>query len=124
MDRVEISHLSEIYLLEISEYYGYSSFQKTLPYLTIEDSIYSDAEDSDILSDYCYLNNEIQIYWKNIKDEETLVRCILHEYKHYLQSPSWMKRYYKQGYEYSDHPYEIEAYKEEENWYKFIIKRL
>ena len=33
--------------------------------------------------------------------------------KHYLQSPSWMKRYYDMGYEYNNHPYELEALEEE-----------
>lgn len=124
MDKAEIRYLSELYLVEISNYYGYSNFQNTYPYITIEDSLYLDIEDPDIISDYCYIDNEIRLYWKNIEDEESLIRSIVHEYKHYLQSPSWMKRYYKQGYGYNDHPYEVEAYKEEENWYKFKIKRL
>lgn len=124
MDKVEITYLSNWYLDRVSEHYGYSKFQKTYPYLSVEDSYYPDAEDVNTISDYCFINNEIQIYWKNIKNEESLIRSILHEYKHYLQSPSWMERYYKQGYGYNDHPYEVEAYKEEENWYKFKAKRL
>jgi hypothetical protein len=60
--------------------------------------------------------NEITIYYNNIGSLEELIRTVIHEYQHYLQSPSWMTRYYKMGYDYSNHPYEIAAYKEEENW--------
>jgi hypothetical protein len=124
MDKAEVIYLSNHYLDKVAEHYGHSKFQKTYPYLTVEDSYYSDAEDKDTISDYCFINNEIQVYWKNIENEESLIRSIIHEYKHYLQSPAWMARYYKQGYSYSDHPYEIEAYKEEENWNKFLTNRL
>ena len=70
------------------------------------------------------MENDINVYWKNIKTEEDLIRTLLHEYKHYLQSPAWMTRYYKQGYSYTDHPYEVQARQEEENWHKFKINRL
>ena len=59
-----------------------------------------------------HIINEITIYYKNIASLEELIRTIIHEYQHYLQSPSWMTRYYNMGYDYSDHPYELAAYKE------------
>ncbi len=48
---------------------------------------------------------------------EQLATVINHEYIHYLQSPTWLTRY-GNTYEYYDNPYEIEAYKREEEWRK------
>jgi hypothetical protein len=124
MDKEVVEVLSDIYLKKIAEQYGYSKFHKTTPYLSIEGSPYSEGNDKELIAEFCSISNEIIVYWRNIKDEESLIRSLVHEYQHYLQSPSWMQRYYKQGYSYTDHPYEIQAYKEEENWNKFLINRL
>jgi hypothetical protein len=107
---------------DVVKYYGYSKYQNTTPFIEIEDSPYSDADDPNLIGEYCNLNNSLIVYWKNIKSKEQLIRTIVHEYKHYLQSPSWMTRYYNMGYNYSDHPYEVEAYNEEENWKLFKSK--
>ena len=104
---------------DVVKYYGYSKYQNTTPFIEIEDSPYSDADDPNLIGEYCNLSNSLTVYWKNIKSKEQLIRTIVHEYKHYLQSPSWMTRYYNMGYNYSDHPYEVEAYNEEENWKLF-----
>ena len=116
MRKKEVLELSTQYLDKVVEYYGESKFHDTTPYLSIEDRRYSDAKDPDIKGEYCRVLNEIVIYWKNILSEEELFRTLVHEYVHYLQSPTWMTRYYKMGYEYQTHPYEIQAYKEEQNW--------
>lgn len=120
MNKKTVSDLSKKYLLKIADYYGFSKFQITTPYLSLEDSLYNDAESEDIVAEYCSMHNEIQVYWKNIKSIEHLIRTLVHEYQHYLQSPSWMTRYYNQGYTYENHPYELTAYSEEESWNKFI----
>lgn len=104
------------YFERVMEIYGESKFQASTPYLSIEDSPYDDADDPDLIGEFRADLNEVIIYHKNIKTVEELVRTIVHEYQHYLQSPSWMTRYYKMGYSYSDHPYELAAYAEEENW--------
>lgn len=106
----------ENYFTKVIEKYGVSKFQETTPYLSIEDSPYDDADDPDLIGEYRADLNEIVIYHKNIKSIEELIRTLVHEYQHYLQSPSWMTRYYNMGYSYSDHPYELAAYAEEENW--------
>ena len=120
MNKDQVVEHCNTYMSKISAYYGYSSYQKTLPYLYIEDSPYSDSEDTDLQGEYCAMHNDLTIYWKNIKTEKQIVQVLLHEYQHYLQSPSWMTRYYNQGYTYSNHPYEVQAYKEEDNWVNFI----
>jgi hypothetical protein len=124
MDKELVENLSSLYLQKVASYYGYSKFHKTTPYLTIEDSPYSEGNDSNLIAEFCSIHNEIIVYWRNIKDEESLIRSLVHEYQHYLQSPSWMQRYYNLGYSYTDHPYEIQAYSEEINWNKFLINRL
>lgn len=116
MKKKEVLKLSIQYLDKVVKYYGESKFHDTTPYLSVEDRRYSDATDPNIKGEYCRILNEIVIYWENITSQEELFRTLIHEYIHYLQSPSWMTRYYKMGYEYETHPYEIQAYKEEQNW--------
>ena len=53
------------------------------------------------------------------EDKVDLIKALLHEYKHYLQ-PRWGYEFYTElGYEYENHPYELEAIAEESNWKKY-----
>lgn len=115
MTEEKVRRLSKEIFEAVANHYGLSKHQATPPYLEIEDTPYMDAETS-ALGEYKNWDNEMVIYWKNIDSREMLTRTIIHEYQHYLQSPTWMKRYWDMGYGYNDHPYEIAAYKEEENW--------
>jgi len=132
LDR-ELETFIEGRLSEVAKYYGNSKFQSTLPYLEIITSneiyAYDDeldsthsakSEDADLKGWYESMDNTLTIVIDNIKDIEDLVRTIVHEYQHYLQSPLWMKRYYTMGYDYSDHPYEVAAYAEEDNYKIFM----
>jgi len=101
----------EKYIGQVESHYGPSKHQTTFPHIFLSKDIIDD-----IKGEYCYMINEITIYYKNIASLEELIRTVIHEYQHYLQSPSWMTRYYKMGYDYSNHPYEVAAYNEEENW--------
>ena len=109
--RKQIVEYVEKYIVEVENYYGLSKHQQSTPYIYLSKDIVDD-----IKGEYCRMINEITIYYRNIDSLEELIRTIIHEYQHYLQSPSWMTRYYKMGYDYSNHPYEVAAYKEEENW--------
>lgn len=101
--------------------YGESKHHTFVPFVSIEDSPFSDEEVADNLyGEYCGMLNEIVLYWKNIDSLEVLARTLVHEYQHYLQSRSWMKRYYTMGYTYDNHPYEVAAFAEEENWKSVI----
>lgn len=108
----------EKYFGRVVDKYGVSKHHDTTPYLSIEDSPYDDADDSDLIGEYRADLNEIIIYHKNIKSIEELIRTLIHEYQHYLQSPSWMTRYYNMGYRYDNHPYEVAAYEEEKHYKK------
>ena len=122
-----IKKLSQKYLDKCEEVYGYSKFQECSPYLDFEKSIYArlsgieDMEGEDNPdAEYCSMDNAIIIYYPKIKSKKHLAQTIVHEYQHYLQSTSWMTRYYRMGHNYSDHPYEIAANKEEINWEKVV----
>ena len=121
MKREEILQVTENVYNKIIEHYGESKHYNRTPYVSIEDSPYSDEEVPDELyGEYCSILNEIVLYWKNITSLELLIRTLLHEYQHYLQSPSWNRRYYNMGYDYNDHPYEVRAFNEETRWKEFI----
>jgi hypothetical protein len=120
MNQSEIQKIVFEVYEKITKHYGESKHQKSTPYIVFEDSPYDDADDKDLIGEYCSMMNEIVVYWKNIPSSEVLIRTMVHEYQHYLQSPSWMTRYYNMGYGYNDHPYEVQAYNEEENWVKFV----
>jgi len=109
--RKQIIEYVEKYIGEVESYYGPSKHQITFPYIFLSKEVKDDVK-----GEYCYMFNEITIYYKNIASLEELIRTVIHEYQHYLQSPSWMTRYYRMGYDYSNHPYELAAYNEEENW--------
>jgi len=121
MTRKEIQQVTEEVYNKVITHYGESNHHTYPPFVAMEDTPYSDEEvPKDLYGEYCSMLNEITIYWKNIDSLELLIRTLVHEYQHYLQSRIWMKRYYNMGYNYNDHPYEVAAFNEEENWKLFI----
>lgn len=103
---------------EIVEHFGKSRFYKELPQLIL----YSDEKV------HCYgqFDWEIPAIAVNvamIPNTKTAVSTMLHEYCHYLQSPTWYTRY-SSMYSYEKHPYEIQADKFAEQWlHKFYKPR-
>ena len=95
---------------KIEKYYGHSKYQNCTPYIELHHNIYiritGDEYDQDILSEtecnpdaeYDRFDNTIIIYWPKMVNKETIIKSLIHEYQHYLQSPSWMKRYYNMSY--------------------------
>lgn len=115
MEIIQVEQLIDYankYYDAVEEVYGHSKHHTTTPHVYLcEDQLEGGTK-----GEYCYLINEITIYYNNIHSHEELIRVLIHEYQHYLQSPSWFTRYYRMGYRYDNHPYEVAAYKEEENW--------
>ena len=70
---------------------------------------------------YDHDTNIIWLYYPNIKDEEDVLRSLIHEYTHYKQDHKLFKKY-KAIYSYDEDPTEIEARKNEENWEMFSQK--
>ena len=65
-----------------------------------------------------YYEGTIYLYLPNIKDEEGLLRALVHEYTHYTQDSELFAKY-RAMYDYDEDPTEIEALKNEENWEMF-----
>ena len=125
----EIQKIVEEVYPKIEKHYGYSKFfPETTPYIEYETSIYgrlsgepeADGTESGCHAEFDRIDNCIVVYYPNMVSREHIVQTLVHEYQHYLQSPSWMKRYYDMGYDYHTHPYEVAAYAEEVNYTKFI----
>ena len=113
---------------KIEKHYGLSKFHDCTPYVETHYNIYqkysgedgAEGEEDTCHAEYCSMLNEISVYWPQMKSRKHIIQTLVHEYQHYLQSPSWMKRYYNMGYRYDNHPYEIQAYNEEKNYKLFI----
>ena len=65
-----------------------------------------------------YYKGTIYLYLPNIKDEEGLLRALVHEYTHYTQDSELFAKY-RQMYSYDEDPTEIEAHANEEKWKMF-----
>lgn len=125
MNKQEVRKIVEEVFPLVEKTYGFSKFFECTPYVEYETSIYSrlagEEDDSNLGeenpdAEFDSLDNSIIIYYPKMEDREHVIKTLVHEYQHYLQSPSWMKRYYNMGYRYDNHPYEVAAYKEEDNW--------
>ena len=121
----EVKKVIEEVYPKIEAHYGYSKFTpECTPYVETHYNIYArysgeenaQGEEDGCHAEYDRLDNIIVIYWPNMKSRKHIIETLVHEYQHYLQSPSWMKRYYDMGYRYDNHPYEVAAYAEESNW--------
>lgn len=125
MTREQVQQVVEEVYPKIEKYYGYSKFTpECTPYIELHHNIYarySGEEDAQGEEDKCHaeydrIDNSIVIYYPQMKDRKHIIQTLVHEYQHYLQSPSWMKRYYDMGFRYDNHPYEVAAYAEEKNY--------
>lgn len=116
MNKKEIERLALSYLDRTIDLYGESKYYKHTPYLALESSPMADEYDPELKGEFIQDENEIVVYYRNIKSKEDLARTIIHEYVHYLQSPTWLARYNNDCY-YDENPYEKQAFLAEElNW--------
>lgn len=122
MNKKDTERLAQLYLDRTIQLLGESKYYKHTPYLSVEYSPNSEGVDNDWKGEFLREENEIVIYYKNIKGKEDLARTIVHEYAHYLQRGNWMQRYYDMGHTYQTHPYEIQAFTIEEINWKEICK--
>ena len=66
-------------------------------------------------------NDVIYLYSEKINTEEDIIKSLLHEHTHTLQDQVEFKKLYDQGFNYGNHPFELEAIRAEENWKNYII---
>ena len=73
-------------------------------------------------AEYDWSNNKIYLYTSRLHSAEDIIRALIHECVHSTQSKVIFDQYYKEGFTYDTHPYEIEAKNAEVNWRKYKIK--
>jgi len=124
MDKNQILKIANKVYPNIRAYYGLG--KKEYPPIEVHKNIFArlsgepDMEGDDPAdAEFDRKENKLFIYSDFNNSVEDVIRGVIHEYVHYLQSGSWMKRYYNMGYTYGNHPYEIDAKKAEENWKMF-----
>ena len=62
----------------------------------------------------------IYIYSDVTNTAEQIIRSLLHEHTHTIQDQREFKKLYDAGYEYSNHPFELEALEAEKNWKNYL----
>ena len=62
----------------------------------------------------------IYIYSDVTNTPEQIIRSLLHEHTHTIQDQKEFKKLYDAGYEYSNHPFELEALEAEKNWKNYL----
>lgn len=114
-----LKRLANEILKQIIKHYGKSKFYNNYPTISFdsEDSLLSGEWRPDWCEIVLYNEHLNRIHPRDVAVE--IATILLHEYTHYLQSPTWMTRYNKM-YDYYNHPYEIEAYKNELQWRKIL----
>jgi hypothetical protein len=125
MDKNEILKIANKVYPNIRAYYGLG--KKEYPPIEVHKNIFArlsgeqDMEGDDPAdAEFDRKENKLFIYSDFNDSVEDVIRGVIHEYIHYLQSGSWMKRYYSMGYTYGNHPYEVDAKKAEEDWKLFV----
>ena len=63
-------------------------------------------------------DNTIYIYYPNMKNEEDVIRSVLHEFEHTHQDAKKNEKYREQGYD--NNPYEIAARNAEKKWKDYL----
>jgi len=125
MESKEILKIANNVYPKIRTHYGLG--KKEYPPIEVYRNIFSrlsgepDMEGDDPAdAEFDRKTNKLFIYSDFNDSVEDVIRGVIHEYIHYLQSGSWMKRYYNMGYTYGNHPYEVDAKKAEEDWKLFV----
>ena len=125
MESKKILQIANKVYPNIRAYYGLG--KKEYPPIEVHKNIFArlsgepDMEGDDPAdAEFDRKENKLFIYSDFNNSVEDVIRGVIHEYIHYLQSGSWMKRYYSMGYTYGNHPYEIDAKKAEEDWKLFV----
>ena len=66
-------------------------------------------------------NNAIYVYFPNMKNEEDVIRSILHEFEHAHQDPKEYEKFREAGFDGRNNPLEVKAFAAEEKWRKYLV---
>ena len=75
--------------------------------------------DNNPYGEYDWDKKKIYLYSSAIKNEEQIIRSLLHEHTHTKQNRSKFKELYKK-YHYGNHPFEKAAVAAEKKWKKYL----
>ena len=73
-------------------------------------------------AEYNYGDKTIYLYYSAIDSTEEIIKSLLHEHTHSMQSKKLFKLIYECGHVYSTHPYEKQAKKAELKWKEYENK--
>lgn len=99
---------------------GVNKRKKTYPKISVRIRFKS-VEEKMCSGTYYHEENRIIIYDLNCKSLEDVVGTVIHEYTHYLQSTKKYWEYFKTYY-YSNHPYELQARRNEVKYTKKCLR--
>ena len=109
---------------KISKNYNTNSIVKL--YSNIYERLDVEKIDEDFVSyaEYLWDSDEIILYTDNMRNEEDIIRSLIHECVHSNQDYDIYEAYYEQcEVDYSTHPCEVEAEYEEEKWKKYKLNK-
>ncbi len=118
----EIQDIIDYAYPKIKKYYGKGKLN--YPKIELWNDIYArlsgiegmEGEESDTSeAQYDPDTNMMYVYTRNMKNEEDVLRALIHEYTHYRQDSKLLKKY-RQMYTYDKDPFEAQAKKAEEDW--------
>jgi len=126
MNKKEVKQIINQIYPKIKNYYGKSQYNDHFPSIKYHHNIYARITGEENMegeispsAEFERETNTIWIYYPEAIDKKWIIQTLIHEYTHYLQDGDEMKRLYDEGYEYDNHPFELEAIKEETNWEVF-----
>ena len=114
MRKKDVENISNSLLPLIARRYGLSKYDDRYPIIVVSKG------DRTSQGNYDHINCYINLFYSSLYSRRRVVQILLHEYKHYLQYQTWYTRYCRMGYNYEDHPYEIEANAFESEYVHFI----
>ena len=124
MNKKEINKIIQECYPKISGYYSVN-----YPEVEVHDNIYERLSGVKGMSgsscaqgEYDWNENKIYLYSSRLNTLEEVVRTLIHECVHSTQCENIFNEYYKLGYSYDTHPYEIEARNAEKDWKKIYWK--
>ena len=89
--------------------YHYNIYERLSDEKGMTGEVCADAE-------YDWSNNKIYLYTSRLHTIQSVIRALVHECVHSTQSKVIFDQYYKEGFTYDTHPYEVEARNAEEEW--------
>ena len=77
-------------------------------------------EEDNPYAEFDWKLKRIYLYSSRIKNEEQIIRSLLHEHTHSMQDKKTFDKMYDEGKTYKNHPYERAATKEEKKWKNYL----